>query len=124
MTVASDPRTHDLSAWMTTTLEVGGCSRQELIVPLYDEHETAGLMFETWPAPIRNLVTRYLREWTEANPNRVIIALTFGTVEDYDGTCCVVIAHHRDKNFAPAKKPRLASAAEPPAPPECKTCSE
>lgn len=127
MSAANDPRTRDLQPWFTTLLDVVACHRLEIVVPL-NEHERAGLMFESWPAQVRNYVMRYLKEWTEQNPAREIVATTYAVVEDDGGDCCTVIAHHSEKTAKRKRKPKPAPApAGGPAPsaaPACATCSE
>src|SRR5882724_7924689 len=97
MTAAQDPRSHELPSWMATTIELTDCHRFEIIVPLYAEFEKAGTMFGTWPDVVRGHVMRYLNEFRERKPDRVIVCVTHGLIDDCGGRSCVTIAHHRAK---------------------------
>jgi hypothetical protein len=100
MTADHLTHTHDLQHWMTTVLDTRDCARFEIVVPLL-EHESAGLMFETWPAQVRNQVTKYLREWHAANEAaRAVRAISYGLADDHGGKCCVVVVHHAAKQGA------------------------
>lgn len=107
--IAQEPKTRELQPWHTTALDIAGCHRFEIEIPIYGEFEKAGLMFETWPEPVRALVLRHMREWRERNPARDIRAVTYGTFADSEGVTCATIVHHAAKGSAAA---RLAPPSE------------
>lgn len=97
MTFAEEPYSRDNPAWVTCAIDVAGCSRLEICVPLYAEFEHAdSALFETWPEAVRAKTKSIAKEWRAANPAREPVAITHAVTRD-PGVCCVTIIHHREK---------------------------
>lgn len=71
------------------SIDVAGCSAFELIMALH-EHETAGLRFESWPAPVRERMERELDAWGKRNPGRILRVVASAV---HRRTCVLLIYH-------------------------------
>lgn len=87
----------ELHPWESKALDIAGCDRTEIVVPL-NEFEKAGARPESWPDAVMRLAYREAERWIDQHKEtRGLRAISYGAPSVDGRQVCVLILHHSPK---------------------------